>query len=162
MGNVHPMSKPPVVVKFGGTSVGSLERIQATAESVAAMRASGSPVIVVVSAMAGETDRLLGLGHRVNGSHAPESLRELDSLVATGEQASAALLALALHSRGVPARSFTAHQFPFSLPQPGSHVCIVKNVFTKKYKTMKANIFLLPAKALATEELSTLNPQRFH
>jgi aspartate kinase len=104
------VSHPIVVIKFGGVSVGSLERIHATAKSVAVRRQCGERVIVVVSAMAGETDRLLELGRKFNGAHTAESLRELDSLVATGEQVSAALLALALQAREVPARSFTAYQ----------------------------------------------------
>ncbi|HYD50169.1 MAG TPA: hypothetical protein VEB21_17550, partial [Terriglobales bacterium] len=74
-----------IVQKYGGTSVGSVERIQAVARRVAATRAAGNDVIVVVSAMAGETNRLLDLASKV--SPRPDS-REVDVLVATGEQVS--------------------------------------------------------------------------
>ncbi len=96
-----------LVQKFGGTSVGSIERIQNVAKRVARARAQGHDVVVVASAMAGETNRLLALGAELTRSPDP---RELDALVATGEQVSVALLAIALHAIGVPARSFLAHQ----------------------------------------------------
>lgn len=96
-----------IVQKFGGTSVGSIERIQAVARRVAATRAAGHDVVVVASAMSGETNRLLALGGQL--AKAPDP-RELDALVATGEQVSVALLAIALNAVGVPARSFLAHQ----------------------------------------------------
>lgn len=99
---------PLIVQKFGGTSVGSVERIAAVAERVAKCRRRGCRVVVVVSAMAGETDRLLKLARGVAGD--VHDLRETDQLLGTGEQVSAALLALALQARGVPARSFTAPQ----------------------------------------------------
>ncbi|MCC7374088.1 MAG: aspartate kinase [Verrucomicrobiales bacterium] len=104
------MTPETIVIKYGGTSVGSLERFRATAESVAALQREGKRVIVVVSAMAGETDRLLKMGKEVHSAHQRDALRELDSLIATGEQVSAALLALALQKIGVTAQSFTAHQ----------------------------------------------------
>jgi len=96
-----------IVQKYGGTSVGTVERIQAVAERCAAARAAGEDLVVIVSAMAGETNRLLALGAQVNPR--PEA-RELDALAATGEQVTAALLALALAARGVRARSFLGHQ----------------------------------------------------
>jgi aspartate kinase len=96
-----------IVQKYGGTSVGNLERIKAVAERVAATRAQGHDVIVVVSAMAGETNRLLSLASSV--ARNPD-LREVDALVATGEQVSIATLALALIDAGQPARSMLAHQ----------------------------------------------------
>jgi aspartate kinase len=105
-----PVNNSPVVIKFGGTSVGSVERIQLTAQRVAQIFAEHRRLVVVVSAMAGQTDRLLEMGRAVSRSLSPEALRELDSLAATGEQVSAALLALALQQLGLPARSFTAHQ----------------------------------------------------
>jgi aspartate kinase len=104
------MDSQIVVIKFGGTSVGSLERIRATARRVAGVFAAHPRVVVVVSAMAGQTDQLLQMGRTLSQSSAPESLREMDALAATGEQVSAALLALALQQMGLPARSFTAHQ----------------------------------------------------
>ncbi len=96
-----------IVQKFGGTSVGTPERICEVARRVAETRAAGHELIVVVSAMSGETDRLLGMASELSPSPAR---READVLVATGEQVTAALLALALEARGVPARSFLGHQ----------------------------------------------------
>lgn len=98
-----------VVQKFGGTSVGSLERIQNVARRVKKTREAGHSVIVVVSAMSGETDRLIGLGKSIAESRRPRA-RELDVLVASGEQVSAALLAIALNDVGVPARSMLGFQ----------------------------------------------------
>jgi len=104
------MKQEIVVIKFGGTSVGSLERIQLTAKRISEIASVRNQLVVVVSAMSGQTDRLLEMGTSINRSHSPEALRELDSLAATGEQVSAALLALALQGLGCRARSFTAHQ----------------------------------------------------
>ena len=96
-----------LVQKFGGTSVADVDRIRAVAERVAASRAHGDHVVVVVSAMAGETNRLLALARAI--APAPDD-RESDALVSTGEQVTAALAALALQQAGVPARSFLGHQ----------------------------------------------------
>ena len=96
-----------IVQKFGGTSVGTPERIRNVAKRVAATRAAGHSVAVVVSAMSGETNRLLGLGREM-ASRPLE--RELDALAATGEQVTSALLAIALADLGVPARSLLGHQ----------------------------------------------------
>jgi len=96
-----------IVQKYGGTSVGSPERIAAVADRVARTHAGGAHTTVVVSAMAGETNRLLGLASDM----APDPHdRELDVLLATGEQVTSALLAMALHARGVPAVSLQGHQ----------------------------------------------------
>jgi len=100
-----------IVQKYGGTSVGSIERIKAVAQRVAATHAAGHQVIVVVSAMAGETNRLLQLAGDLS---AQPDAREADVLVATGEQVSVALVAMALHDLGVPARSFLGHQIRMS------------------------------------------------
>ncbi len=97
------------VLKYGGTSVGSAERIREVARKVALRYQEGESLAVIVSAMAGETDRLVGLSGQVSGY---PDLRELDVLLASGEQVSAALLALALQDLGVPARSFLAFQLP--------------------------------------------------
>ncbi|NKB75468.1 MAG: aspartate kinase [Gammaproteobacteria bacterium] len=96
-----------IVEKYGGTSVGSPERIQVVAKNVAESVAKGDRVVVVVSAMSGETNRLLSLANEVNSK---PSNRELDVLVSTGEQVTIALLAMALHSLGVGARSYTGPQ----------------------------------------------------
>lgn len=98
-----------LVHKYGGTSVGSLERIEAVAARVAQHRAEGHRVVVVVSAMSGETNRLQALGLDLGGQAVP---REMDVLLASGEQASAALTAIALKGLGVPAQSFLADQLP--------------------------------------------------
>jgi aspartate kinase len=98
-----------LVHKYGGTSVGSLERIEAVAARVARHRAEGHRVVVVVSAMSGETNRLQALGLDLGGQAVP---REMDVLLASGEQASAALTAIALKGLSVPAQSFLADQLP--------------------------------------------------
>jgi aspartate kinase len=96
-----------IVQKYGGTSMGTPERIGLVADKVAAAHRKGHQLVVVVSAMAGETDRLLTLARAIS-PRPPE--RELDVLLATGEQVSVALLAMALQGCGVPARSFTGAQ----------------------------------------------------
>lgn len=96
-----------IVQKYGGTSVGSLERIQQVAQRVVATRAEGHDVVVVVSAMSGETDRLIQLIEAITSSPAP---REYAALVSTGEQVSMAILAMALIARDCPACSYTGAQ----------------------------------------------------
>jgi len=96
-----------IVQKYGGTSVGTIDRIKAVAERVARARRRGDQLVVVVSAMAGETNRLLQLGAQLSEAPYP---RESDALVATGEQVSAALLAIRLNALGCPAKSLLGHQ----------------------------------------------------
>ena len=96
-----------IVQKFGGTSVASVELIEHVATIVRDVLQQGHQVVVVVSAMGGETDRLLGLAQKVDAHY---SGRELDALLATGEQGSAALLAIALNKQGVKAVSMTGWQ----------------------------------------------------
>ena len=96
-----------IVQKYGGTSVGSIERIEAVAERVAKHHAASDQLIVVVSAMSGETNRLLSLAGEISNTPDP---RELDMLVSTGEQVSMALLAMALHKRGICAISLKGSQ----------------------------------------------------
>ena len=115
-----------IVEKYGGTSVGTVDRIHAIADRIARSKNAGNDMVVVVSAMAGETDRLTGMA-RVIGSRpeaSPEgkdsqepisaefNARELDVLLATGEQVTISLLVLALQSRGVYAKSYTGSQVP--------------------------------------------------
>lgn len=95
------------VQKYGGTSVGSIERIEAVAEKVKGFRERGDDIVVVVSAMSGETNRLIGLARDI--IEQPDK-REMDVLVSTGEQVTIALLAMALKKRGVDARSYTGGQ----------------------------------------------------
>ncbi len=99
-----------IVQKFGGTSVGSLERIQKTADIVQAELARGVQIAVVVSAMSGETNRLVAMANEMSEQPAA---RELDALVATGEQVTAALLAIELQKRGVVAYSYSGGQAGF-------------------------------------------------
>jgi aspartate kinase len=96
-----------LVQKFGGTSVADVERIQAVAARIARDREQGHDLVVVVSAMGHTTDELTGLAARIT-SQPPQ--REMDMLLATGEQVSIALLSMALHARGVPAVSMTGTQ----------------------------------------------------
>jgi aspartate kinase len=96
-----------LVQKFGGTSVGSIERIEAVADIVVKAKQQGHQIVVVVSAMAGETNRLLDLAQQID---ARPSSRELDVLVTTGEQVSIALLAMAIIKRGHSAISLLADQ----------------------------------------------------
>ncbi|AJE20864.1 aspartate kinase [Azotobacter chroococcum] len=96
-----------IVQKFGGTSVGSIERIEQVAEKVQKFRENGDDIVVVVSAMSGETNRLIGLAKQISEQPVP---RELDVMVSTGEQVTIALLAMALIKRGVPAVSYTGNQ----------------------------------------------------
>jgi aspartate kinase len=96
-----------IVHKYGGTSVGTVERIKAVAEKIAVKHRSGDKIVVAVSAMSGETNRLIGLAKEI---HDEPSLREMDVLVSTGEQVTIALLCMALEAAGVSARSYTGGQ----------------------------------------------------
>ncbi len=96
-----------IVQKYGGTSVGTVERIRSVAKKVEGFRDQGHDVVVVVSAMSGETNRLLALANEICESPEP---RELDVLVTTGEQVTIALLSMALKSDGYDARSYTGAQ----------------------------------------------------
>ncbi|PIT24261.1 aspartate kinase [Snodgrassella alvi] len=96
-----------IVQKYGGTSVGTVERIKNVARRVAQARANGDDVVVVVSAMSGETNRLVALAHEIQEKPNP---REMDVVLSTGEQVAIGLLAMALHSIGVDAKSYTGWQ----------------------------------------------------
>jgi aspartate kinase len=96
-----------IVQKFGGTSVGDTDRIGLVADKVAGFRADGHDIVVVVSAMSGETNRLIALA---NDLQERPVLRELDVLLSTGEQVTTALLSMALSERGVKAKSYTGSQ----------------------------------------------------
>ncbi len=98
-----------IVQKFGGTSVGGIDRIEGVADRIVQACEGGDDIVVVLSAMAGETDRLLGLARAIS-THGRPNPRELDVLLATGEQVTIALLCMALEKRGVTARSFTGVQ----------------------------------------------------
>jgi len=96
-----------IVQKFGGTSVADIEKIKNVAEKVIQVKKAGHQVVVVLSAMAGETDRLINLAH--NASDLPDE-REYDSLISTGEQVTVTLLAIVLNAMGYKARSFLGFQ----------------------------------------------------
>ena len=96
-----------IVQKYGGTSVGTVDRIKNVARRVARYKAQGHQLVVVVSAMSGETNRLLGLAREITPEPDP---RELDVVAATGEQVTIGLLAIALNQIGVKARSYTGGQ----------------------------------------------------
>ncbi|MCJ8205627.1 aspartate kinase [Pseudomonas sp. RGM2987] len=98
-----------IVQKFGGTSVGTVERIEQVADKVKKFRDAGDDLVVVLSAMSGETNRLIDLAKQISGEQQPVP-RELDVIVSTGEQVTIALLAMALIKRGVPAVSYTGNQ----------------------------------------------------
>lgn len=95
------------VYKFGGTSVGSIDRIKAVAERVKKVREAGDDLVVVLSAMSGETNRLIGLAKEMQ---AQPNERELDAMVSTGEQVTVALLSMRLNEIGCPACSYTGTQ----------------------------------------------------
>lgn len=105
-----------IVQKYGGTSVGSVARVHAVADQVAALRRAGHAVAVVLSAMGDSTDQLIDLARQVSKQPAA---RELDALLATGEAVSCALMAMALADRGCPARSYNGLQLPVTTT--GSH-----------------------------------------
>jgi aspartate kinase len=96
-----------IVQKYGGTSVGSVERIQSVAKKLVKFHKEGHQIIVVVSAMSGETNRLVSLANAIS---VEPSAREYDVLVSTGEQVTISLLSMAIHELGVDAISFTGPQ----------------------------------------------------
>lgn len=131
-----------IVQKFGGTSVGSPERIEQVAEKVAKFRAAGDDIVVVVSAMSGETNRLLGLAKQVCTR---PSLREMDVMIATGEQVTIALLAIALNKIGVPAVSFTGAQVPIITDSEHGKARILSIDETKVTAQLKAGKVVIVA-----------------
>ena len=126
-----------IVQKYGGTSVGDLSRIRNVARRVAKTRQEGHEVVVVVSAMSGETDRLIQLAHQASDN---PNLREYDALVSTGEQVSAALLAITLHAMGVPSKSFLGPQLRIVTDNAFSKARIQKVEITRMQKELKAGI----------------------
>lgn len=98
-----------IVQKYGGTSVANLERIRAVAERIISYKKEGHDLVIVVSAMAGETDRLINLAKQITEE---PPLRELDLLISTGEQVSSALLSITLHTFGYPSIALLGYQVP--------------------------------------------------
>ena len=101
------MKNSLIVQKYGGTSVGTLDRIEHVADRISKIRKTGADIVVVVSAMAGETDKLLKMARSLAKNPAR---REVDLLLSSGERISAALLTIALQARGIPALSLTGRQ----------------------------------------------------
>ena len=124
-----------LVQKFGGTSVGSIGRIQDVAEKIAAARTEGHDLVVVVSAMSGETNRLLGLAQEI--SEQPSS-REMDVLLSTGEQVTIALLTMALEELECQARSFTGAQVHIRTDSAHNKARIVDIDAARVKKALKA------------------------
>src|SRR5687768_1798495 len=115
-----PQRDPPqvlsmalIVHKYGGTSMGSTERIRSVAKRVAKWARAGHQMVVVPSAMSGETNRLLGLAKELSPQQSSaELMRELDMIAATGEQVSVGLLSIALQAEGMKSVSYTGWQVP--------------------------------------------------
>ena len=125
-----------IVQKYGGTSVGSTERIAQVAERIAGYLAKGHQVAVVVSAMSGETNRLVAMGQELGGEY--PSRREMDVLTASGEQVTIALLSIALLRRGIAAKSFLADQIAFRTDAAHGRARI-EHIDTQKLQTELAN-----------------------
>jgi aspartate kinase len=126
-----------IVQKYGGTSMGSVERIEHVARKVASWQQQGHQVVVVVSAMSGETDRLLKLARSID---ARGSQREFDQIAATGEQVTIGLLALALGKLGVQSRSYTGWQVPIETDTAHMKARIQKIDGTRLIKDCEAGI----------------------
>jgi len=126
------MSRPLIVQKYGGTSVGTLERIENVANRIVKARKTDVDIVVVVSAMAGETDKLLKMARSLSPN---PTRREIDLLLSSGERISAALLALALQARNIPALSMTGRQI--GLQTDNTHTrARIQNIDAKRARKM--------------------------
>ena len=131
-----------IVQKFGGTSVGSIEKIEAVADKLRCFRDQGHDLVVVVSAMSGETNRLIDLAHEVDDNPAP---REVDVLVSTGEQVTTALLSMALNKRGIPAKSYNGSQVRILTDDSHTKARIKEVDDQRLHKDLKAGYVLVVA-----------------
>jgi len=131
-----------IVQKYGGTSVGDLSRIRNVARRVAKTRQEGNDVVVVVSAMSGETDRLIQLAYQASDN---PDLREYDALISTGEQVSMALLAITLNAMGVPSKSFLAPQIRIITDNAFAKARIQRVEIKRLRKELKAGIIPIVA-----------------
>jgi aspartate kinase len=129
------LNKPLIVQKFGGTSVGSVNRIASVAQQIIKTKEAGNHVVVVVSAMSGETNRLQGLAHEIDSV---PNARELDVLLSAGEQVTIALLAMTLIKLGYNASSLTGWQAEITTDSEHNHAS-VKSANTEKITTMLAD-----------------------
>ncbi len=126
------MTNSLIVQKYGGTSVGTVERIEQVADRIVKTRKTNTNIVVVVSAMAGETDKLLKMARNLTKNPAR---REIDLLLSSGERISAALLTIALQARGIPALSMTGRQI--GLQTDNTHTrARITNIDTKRAKIM--------------------------
>ena len=130
------MSSNLIVQKFGGTSVGSVEKIRNVAKRIKKSRDAGKDVLVVVSAMAGETDKLLAMAHEL--SDCPER-REIDLLLSSGERISSALLSIALHDMGCPAVALTGRQMGLVTDNTHTRARIKEINASRAIDTLKKN-----------------------
>jgi|TARA_B110000902_G_scaffold260167_1_gene332634 aspartate kinase len=138
-----------IVQKFGGTSVGTVERIQAVADKIVAARKRGDDIVVVLSAMSGETNRLIDLAQQMQEQPDP---REYDVLVSTGEQVTIALLSMALIARGCPAKSYTGAQVSI-LTDSAHNKARIKSIDEKLIRTdLSAGIVVVVAGFQGTDE----------
>jgi len=119
------------VHKYGGTSVGTVEKIEGVADKLKKFKDAGHDIVVAVSAMSGETNRLIGLANQISDQPIP---REMDVLVSTGEQVTIALLSMALQKRGVPARSYTGSQVKI-LTDSAHMKARIQNIDTDKIRS---------------------------
>ncbi len=142
-----------IVQKYGGTSVGMVERIRNVAQRVAAARRQGNDVVVVVSAMSGETNRLLNLANQVS-AHVDD--REIDVLLASGEQVSCALLALALKDLGQSARSFLGHQVRIATDSVHGRARIKSIDSTRVLESLKRNEVVVVAGFQGVDEADNI------
>lgn len=131
-----------IVQKYGGSSVGNIERIKAVAERVSNTVKEGNKLVVVVSAMAGETDKLIGLAHQVC-PQPPE--RELDLLLSSGERVTAALTAMALHALGHKAIALTGRQMGIITDTVHTKAKIEKIIVTRAVKALEEGYIVVVA-----------------
>jgi len=141
-----------IVQKFGGTSVGSIERIKNVAQKVKKEISKGNKVVVVVSAMSGETNKLVAFCEGVSNLQSPESLREYDAIVSSGEIVTSGLLALELQSIGIPAKSMLGWQVPIVTGSAHSNARIENIDSTRLKKELEKFVIVVPGFQGVTNE----------
>jgi len=142
-----------IVQKYGGTSVGDLERIERVARRVKATHEAGNQVVVVVSAMSGETNRLVALANQIDENLSP---REMDVLLSTGEQVTIALLSMTLHKLGVQAKSYTGSQVHIITDSAYSKARIKEICYKKVCADLKQGSIVVVAGFQGMDELGNI------
>ena len=142
-----------IVQKFGGTSVGTVERIEQVADKVKKFREAGNDLVIVLSAMSGETNRLIDLAKQISDHPLP---RELDMIVSTGEQVTIGLLSMALNKRGVPAVSYTGSQVRILTDSSHTKARILKIDDQKIRADLKAGRVVVVAGFQGVDELGNI------